>query len=112
MDIQKNNHLKEVIKYCNDIIRGKILSGVYTKKAVKRFLSDLKRQNDEDFLYEFNEDKFIEVVEFAESLIIPDIDTADKKLKLLPWMKFIYANLYGFIFKIEPERRRFRSGYV
>jgi phage terminase large subunit-like protein len=103
---------KEVEKYCNDIIKNKILSGAYTKKAVKRFLSDLERQKDEDFLYELKPELADEVIAFAETLIIPDISTPDKKLKLLPWMKFIYYNLYGWVCKSKPERRRFRSGYI
>jgi phage terminase large subunit-like protein len=103
---------KEVKKYCNDIIKNKILSGMYTKKSVKRFLSDLERQKDEDFLYEFKPELADEAIEFAETLTIPDINTEDKKLKLLPWMQFIYYNLYGWVYKSEPERRRFRSGYI
>jgi phage terminase large subunit-like protein len=108
----KSGHLKETIQYCKAIKSGKIPSGVYTKKAVKRFLSDLERQKDEDFLFEFKPELAEEVVEFAETLVIPDITTEDKKLKLLPWHKFIYYNLYGWVHKAENARRRFRSGYV
>jgi phage terminase large subunit-like protein len=106
------NHYKEIQTYCNNIIKGKILSGSYTKKAIKRFLSDLKCQKDEDFLYEFKPELAEEIIEFAETLIIPDITTDDKKLKLLPWMKFIYYNLYGWVHKSDNTRRRFRSGYI
>jgi phage terminase large subunit-like protein len=105
-------HYKEVQKYCNEIIKGKIISGQYTKKAIERFISDLNRQNDESFLYQFIPKKAEEVIDFAETLIIPDIDTPDKRLKLLPWMKFIYYNLYGWVHKDDNERRRFRSGYI
>jgi phage terminase large subunit-like protein len=103
---------REVEKYCSDIVKNKILSGAYTKKSVKRFLSDLERQKDTGFLYEFKPELADEVIEFAETLTIPDINTDDKKLKLLPWMQFIYYNLYGWVYKSEPTRRRFRSGYI
>jgi phage terminase large subunit-like protein len=106
------NHYKEIQTYCNNIIKGKILSGNYTKKAIKRFLSDLKCQKNEDFLYEFKPELAEEIIDFTETLIIPDITTDDKKLKLLPWMKFIYYNLYGWVHKSDNTRRRFRSGYV
>jgi phage terminase large subunit-like protein len=106
------NHYKEIQSYCNDIIKNKILSGLYTKKAIKRFLSDIKRQKDEDFLFEFKPELANEVIDFAETLTIPDIDTDDKKLKLLSWHKFIYFNLYGWVYKSDNNRRRFRSGYV
>jgi phage terminase large subunit-like protein len=108
----KSARLKETLRYCKDITSGKILSGMYTKKAVKRFLSDLERQTDKDFLYEFKPECADEIIEFAENLVIPDITTEDKKLKLLPWHMFIYYNLYGWVHKAEESRRRFRSGYV
>jgi len=110
MEIKKQSkHLKDVMDYCKGIKSGKILSGMYTKKAIDRFLNDLKRQKDEDFLYCFIPEYVDEVIEFAERLCIPDLDN---KLTLLPWMCFIYANLFGWRFKLQPERRRFRSGYV
>lgn len=105
-------HEKDIQQYCKDIISGKILSGTYTKKAVKRFLEDIKRQKDEDFLYVYKPEYAYEVIDFAESLIIPDIQTEDKRLRLLPWMKFIYANIFGWRYKHDENKRRFRSGYV
>jgi phage terminase large subunit-like protein len=106
------SHGTDVKKYCNDIVKGKIRAGIYTQKAVKRFTGDLKRQDDAGFLYRFVPAKADEVIDFAETLTIPDITTPDKKLRLLPWMKFIYYNLYGWIHKENAERRRFRSAYV
>jgi phage terminase large subunit-like protein len=101
-------HYDEVLLYCDKIKKSK-LAGIYTKKAVNRFLSDIERQKDEDFLYEFKQELGNEVIGFAESLFIPDID---KRLKLLPWMKFIYFNLFGWVHKLDNTRRRFRSGYI
>jgi phage terminase large subunit-like protein len=109
---RKSVHLKETMQYCKDIGSGKIPSGRYTKKAVKRFLADLERQKDEGFLYEFKPEPAEEIIEFAETLVIPDMTTDDKKLRLLPWHKFIYFNLYGWVHKTDETRRRFRSGYV
>lgn len=107
-----SGHLSEALNYCQDIKSGRIPSGMYAGKAVSRFLSDLKRQKDSGFPYEFRPELVEDVIGFAETLVIPDIDTKDKKLKLLPWHKFIYYNLYGWVHRAEPERRRFRSGYV
>jgi phage terminase large subunit-like protein len=109
---RKSGCLKETLQYCNDVKSGKIPSGSYTKKAVKRFLLDLERQKDDSFLFEFKAEPAEEAIEFAETLIIPDIATEDKKLKLLPWHKFIYYNLYGWVHKSDTTRHRFRAGYV
>jgi phage terminase large subunit-like protein len=110
--MKKSEHLKEALKYCEDINSGMIPSGQYCKKAVKRFMNDVKRQKDADFLYTFMPEKAEEVIDFAESLTIPDIHTEDKKLRLLPWHKFVYYQLFGWVHKLDTERRRFRSGYI
>jgi phage terminase large subunit-like protein len=109
---KQTEHLKETLRYCRDIKSGKIPSGAYCRKAVLRFLGDIKRQEDESFKYEFRPEAAEEIIGFAETHVIPDITTEDKQLKLLPWHKFIYYNLYGWVHKKDPARRRFRSGYV
>lgn len=105
------SHNEDIIKYCTDITKNKILSGEYTKKAVKRFLSDLKREKQSGFDYEYKQEYVDEIIDFAETLQIPDIQAEDKSLKLLPWMKFIYANLFGWRHKTDNEKRRFRAAY-
>jgi phage terminase large subunit-like protein len=110
--MKQSKHLKEVLAYCKDIRTGTIRSGLYTQKAVARFLNDLEQQKDANFPYEFIPVRGEEVIDFAESLSIPDMPTEDKRLQLLPWMKFIYLNLFGWVHKKDPAVRRFRSGYV
>jgi phage terminase large subunit-like protein len=110
-EIHSTNY-KEVISYCNDIKTGKILSGVFTKKAINRFLDDIKKSKESGYPFYLDIDKADLVIDFAESLKIPDMPTADKKLKLLSWHKFIYYNLFGWCYKDNPERRRFRQAYI
>ncbi|MDR3170313.1 MAG: terminase large subunit [Treponema sp.] len=112
MTAKKSHHLKEVMQYCADIRKGTIRSGIYTQKAVQRFLQDIKQQEAPGCCFTFIPENAEEVIDFAESLTIPDMQTEDKKLRLLPWMKFIYYNLYGWVYKAEPNRCRFRAGYV
>lgn len=106
------SHQQDVTKYCKDILSGRIPAGAYTKKAVQRFISDLKRQSEPSFLYEYIPELADEVMDFAESLTIPDMPTQDKKLQLLPWHKFLYANIWGWRHKSDNAVRRFRSGYL
>lgn len=103
------SHFKEVKEYCNDIKKGIIPAGIYTKKAVNRFLDDIKREYDESFLYNLIPEKADKIINFAETLFIPDIN---KKLELLSWHKFIYYNLFGFYLKADITKRRFRQAYV
>ncbi|MDR0571453.1 MAG: terminase large subunit [Rickettsiales bacterium] len=103
------SHFNEVKKYCNDIKKGIIPAGIYTKKSVNRFLDDIKRKDDESFLYSFIPEQADKIINFAETLFIPDIN---KKLELLSWHKFIYYNLFGFYSKADITKRRFRQAYV
>ena len=98
------SHKDEVLSYCKVV-----LSCVYTKKAVKRFLSDVKRKDDESFLYDFVPEQADKVINFAETLFIPDMN---KRLELLSWHKFVYYNLFGFYLKADKTKRRFRQAYV
>ena len=47
MKQQHSDYYNQVLQYCDDIKTGKILSCIWVKKAVKRFLSDLKREKDD-----------------------------------------------------------------
>lgn len=104
-----SNYYNNLIQYCKDITSGKILSGIYCKKSIQRFMKDLKQSEEDGFPFYFNEYSFNEICEFAESLKLPDIKT---NLKLLPWQLFIYGNLFGWFYKGEKERRRFRQAYI
>jgi len=106
----KSNHYDEVSQYCKDIKSGKILSGIYTKKAIKRFLNDCKRANDSHFPYVLIPSLADEMIDFAEMLRIPDL--GGERLKLLPYHKFILYNLFGFVAKQDHTIRRFRNGYA
>lgn len=102
-------NLEEVFQYCKDIKNKKIPSNTWTKKAVNKFLVEYQKQNDDDFSYFFDEAAFDKVVSFAELLYIPDLE---KTLKLLPYMKFIYANIWGWKYKSNPDKRRIRMAYI
>lgn len=97
-------------QYIDDIEKGKIVAGVYTKKAIKRFKSDLRRSKDEDFLYYFDWECVNAICSFAELLKPSDLN--GKTIVLLPWQIFCFANLEGWRFKMDHDRKRFRMAYI
>lgn len=97
-------------QYCEGIKSGKIASGVYTRKAIERFLLDLRKSKEESFNYFYDQNSADILCEFAESLKPADLD--GKQLKLLSWQIFVLSQLEGWRYKAEPDRKRFRMGYV
>lgn len=95
-----------VLNYCKDIKQEKIKSCVYIKLAVKRFEAMLKKAPDD---YIANWGKLTEVVNFAESLFIPDIN---KNLSLLPWQVFAYAGIYLFTKKENDNAFLTQIAYI
>lgn len=95
-----------VLNYCKDIKQEKIKSCVYIKLAVKRFESMLKKTPDD---YIANWGKLTEVINFAESLFIPDIN---KNLCLLPWQVFAYAGIYLFTKKENDNAFLTQIAYI
>ena len=104
------SHKKQILKYCDDIKTGKIIAGVYCKKAISRFLSDLARSEKESgFPFFLDWNAADEVIDFAECLQIPDLRS---NLELFPFQLFIYANVWAWKYKDNPERRRFRTCFI
>lgn len=97
-------------KYCSDIISGKITAGIYTKKAVKRFLMDLKRSNRADYPFFYDQNAADSLLSFAETLKPGDLN--GKTINLLPWQVFCFSNLEGWRHKDAPERKRYRMAYI
>lgn len=104
------NYQEILHKYIEDINAGKIQTCIFTKKAIKCFQKDLKRSNDEDFLFYYDEEAANTICAFAEELKPGDMN--GKTITLLPWQIFCFCNLEGWRYKAEPDRKRYRSGYI
>lgn len=107
----------EIVKqYCDDVINKKIVAGRYCILACKRFQNDLRRSKDKDWPYYLDTAMGDQIIDFAESLVIPDIspteDNPKRQLRLLPWMKFVYMNLFGWRYKSDHDKRRFNDAYI
>jgi phage terminase large subunit-like protein len=100
---------KAVLGYCEDILSKKIPSCVYTQKAVKRFLNDLKNEKTDDFEYYMDWPLVQKFYDFTKRL---KLVREKKYLGLLPWQLFVHANLLGWKDKHDAEKSRFRSGAV
>lgn len=100
-------------QYAEEVISGKEIATFEVKTQCEWFLEDLEKQNNEDFRYYYNEDFIIGIEEllklfnFATGLD----DVTEKTLYegLVPFQCFFIANIFGWKFKNEPFRYRYRQ---
>lgn len=101
---------EKIKQYCSDITSGKINACVYTKKAILRFQKDIKKQSKADFPYIFIQEEADKLLAFCEALKPGDLN--GDTLHLLNWQIFCLANLEGWRYKDEPNRKRYRTAYI
>ena len=97
--------MKRVEKYVDDILSGELVTNILTKKAVKRFISDLKRP---EFIYDYQRAQ--DVLDFLDELILYEGPAANQPMKVEPYFAFAVANVWGFWHK-DTGNRRFQYIY-
>ena len=108
------------LKYANDIVSGAIPAAKLTIQAAKRQLSDLEKQDTDEFPYLFNpvlvdnvgkEYRPAErICAFAERLKHVKGVWTGKFIVLEPWQVFFLTTLFGWVHR-ETGLRRFRECY-
>lgn len=96
--------------YAHDAVDGKIVACEKVRLACRRFLDDLKRQNEPDYPWEFDEELAARPVGFMERFLTPTKGDYDR-LTLMPWQCFIECNLYGWVDK-QTRLRRYREALI
>lgn len=100
----------ELMKYCDDVIAGRIIACQKHKWACQRFLGDVKKQGKKDFPWVFNEEKankFLKWMTYFKHTKGP----LEGQYKIPePIEKFIFGNIYGWIHQ-DTAVRRFRKAY-
>ena len=107
-------HYKAVaVRYANDVVSGRIISGVEVIAACRRFLSDLERDDLE--LREHDPDLAINIMQttlvHAQGEDIEGKPLLGKPFMLEPWEIFIVFNLLGFYYK-GTNKRRFNEAFI
>lgn len=103
--------VERALQYCSDVENRTITTNEYVKLAVKRFLSDLKKAENDSSEFYFDEKEANKIVAFAERTKLFNDLWKGQYLKLEPWQCFIFCNIYGWKRKTD-NRRRFRKAYI
>ncbi|WP_024993408.1 terminase large subunit [Phocaeicola paurosaccharolyticus] len=98
--------MKGYLKYCNDVLSGKVIAGEYIQLSCQRFKDDLKR---DDLIFK---PKIVDrAIKFIGILKHYTGKYSGESFKLEPWQQFIVANIIGFYWK-DTDTRRFTSSYI
>lgn len=92
--------------YIKGVQDGSIISSIFIKQAVQRYLDDLERP---DLI--FRKDKFDRVLKFFSLVNIP---VGNKKVQfpLIPYQVWILASLFGFYYKEQSWRRKYNYSFL
>jgi phage terminase large subunit-like protein len=105
---RKHDAHKKVDKYVRDVLSGRVVSCEATVAAVKRYLSDLERQNSDEFPYYLSLDAATACCDFFPHLLRHSIGKcAGKPFELEPWQLFGIWNVFGWK-RCADRTRRFR----
>ena len=102
--------IDRVTKYAIDVVEGREIAGEYVKLACQRHLDDLEKSKLSVFKYEFDVEKALRIIEYAETLYIAEGEEKIQ-LQLYPFQAFILGSLNGWVEK-GTGYRRFRTSYI
>lgn len=102
--------LDRVTKYALDVVEGKEITGKFVRLACKRHLDDLENSKIAAFKYEFDLEKSLDIINFAETLTIAEGDE-EVPVKLEGFQVFILGSLNGWVAK-GTGYRKYRSSYI
>jgi len=99
------------LKYCKDIVSGKIPACDYVKLSCQRHINDLAKQKNRDYPYRFDKALANRRCKFSEAFTHVKGKWAGQKLKLEPFQIYIQCCIFGWV-KKETGKRRFRTSYI
>lgn len=107
-----NSIREDLVEYCNRILDGRIISCQKHKWTCKRFLNDLLKADEdlEEFPYIFDEAEAQRAIDWLQEFKHSKGELAGTKINAHIFIKFILANVYGWI-DINTGYRRFKRMY-
>lgn len=102
-------------QYIEDVQSGKVVACKWVKLAVQRHVADLKRVEDPDFPYHFDEAQATRAIEFIQQLKHTKGEWANPRkhnpqIRLESWQQFIVWNIFGW--RDAEGYRRFNKVYL
>lgn len=109
--MEEQNIIERLVRYCNDILDGKILAGKKHKSAIRRFLRDLERSQTDDYPYHFDLETVDDFYEWSKLFKHRKGVLAGQTIEINDYQLFICANIFGWKHK-KTGYRRFSESYI
>lgn len=106
-----NTVLEELIVYSNKIIDGNILACRRHKQACRRFLSDLKKMETDEWNYYWDETEAERIAKWFSYCRHSKGPLEGKPIILNSWQKFVICNIESWKCK-DTDYRRFRFAFI
>lgn len=99
--------------YARDVCAGRIVAGLWVRKACERHLRDLARaaKRTDTFPFVFDRERAQLAVDFFSRLTHTKGEWAGQPIDLSPWEQFIIGSLHGWVHR-DTGLRRYRQAYV
>jgi phage terminase large subunit-like protein len=99
------------VAYCEAVASRQIAACRHVELACMRFLNDVRQAQAGNCQWAFRPEAAERAMNFAG--LMPNIKgpEAGRPLRLMPWQRFVFASLFGFVDR-ETGERRFRQGIV
>ena len=102
--------LNRMFSYVDGVGDGSVVTGRYIELACERFVTDLSR---DDWEWEFNVTEGARYVNFIERVCRHTRgELAGKLMVLEPWQVFFVGQIFGWVAKDDPKRRRFNTAHL
>ena len=102
--------LNRMFSYVEGVGDGSVVTGRYIELACERFVGDLER---DDWEWEFNITEASRYVNFIERVCRHTRgELAGTLMVLEPWQVFFVGQLFGWVAKDDPKRRRFNTAHL
>lgn len=96
--------IRSVYDYARDVLCGALVACDKVKRACARFFRDLERSADEDYPWVFDTLRAERPIVMMERYLVPPKGNYEK-MELMPWQRFIEANVYGWVDRRTGMRR-------
>ena len=98
--------------YAWNVVQGNVVASKDVYNSCCRFMNDLEKSKDEDYLYYFDLDIMARIENVASCFKFTSGAKAGEQIDLAPPQSFILGNIYAWRFKNNRKKRRFRFVFL